>query len=174
MIASCHGNQEMGRVHERDLKARRISKKQNEEEVKRKQFLCSSWCPDDEILPLLLLLLALLVMLRPMLLLLLLLLRSCGSRLALRMSERLADGTDVRSVNGSSLRDLVGVDVLVVDEDVDELPGSVAARRIVALADVVAPVGRRSQQGGPVVQLTTATDFILPQGRHWIPSKLNS
>ena len=169
----------MGRLHERDLKATRISKNQNEEEVKRKQFLCSSWCPDDEILPLLLLLLlllALLVMLRPMLLLLLLLLllRSCGSRLALRMSERLADGTDMRSVNGSSLRDLVGVDVLVVDEDVDELPGSVAARRIVALADVVAPVGRRSQQGGPVVQLTTATDFILPQGRHWIPSKLNS
>ena len=105
---------------------------------------------------------------------LLLMLRSGKSLgLALWQIERLADGTDVRSVDGSSQWHLVVVHVFIVEEDVDELFRRVAASGKVALADVGASVGRRSQEGGAVVDFATCSDFIGFQGRHWVTELTN-
>lgn len=92
-----------------------------------------------------------------------------GGGLPLGKVEGLADGADLRRVDGSSLGDLVGFNVLVVEENVDELPGRVTARGEVALAHVVASVGRGSDQRGPVVQLPSGTDFIWSQCWNWVP-----
>ena len=80
--------------------------------------------------------------------------------------ERTASGSGLRNgrigvEDGATLSDLVGINVLIVDEDVHQLPGAVAALGVVVVAHVMTSVGRLAQQRGPVVRAACRAHLIL-------------